>query len=133
MEKKYFVIIEKEENSCYGVYSPDFKTCFSFGDTFHEAIKNMKEAMDDCLANMDNVPDASSIEDIEKYIIENYPSDSVKTVVELGAKLPVTNNVRINVSIPKDILQQLDQNLAGRKYKRSSYIVNAIMDKLQHA
>ena len=87
MEKKYFVIIEKEKDSCYGVYSPDFKSCFSAGDTFSEAVDNMKKAMEICLENLDTVPNASDIEEIEKYVIDHYPPESVKTIVEISARL----------------------------------------------
>ena len=83
MKKRYFVIVEKETNSCFGVYSPDFETCFSAGDTFAEAVKNMADAMNICLKNMDHVPQASDIEAIEQYVIDNYPTGSVTTIVEI--------------------------------------------------
>lgn len=131
MEKKYFVIVEKQPDSCYGVYSPDFSTCFSAGDTFLEAVKNMKNAMDLCLENMDSIPAASDIETIEKYVIENYPADSVKTIVEIGAELPMPKAVRINISIPEDILFRLDKTLAGHKNRRSRFIADAVAEKLE--
>ena len=132
MEKKYFVIVEKQPDSCYGVFSPDFKTCFSAGDTFAEAVANMKSAMELCLENMDAVPEASGIEAVEAYVIDNYPPDSVKTIVEVGAELPMPKAVRINISIPEDVLFRLDKTLSGRKNRRSRFIAEAIERQLRH-
>ena len=130
MEKKYFVIIEKEKDSCYGVYSPDFKSCFSAGDTFSEAVDNMKKAMEICLENLDTVPNASDIEEIEKYVIDHYPPESVKTIVEISAKMPDAPAVRVNISLPEDTLNRLDKRLAGHKNRRSRFIANAIEAEL---
>ena len=126
MRKRYFVIVEKDESSCYGVYSPDFETCFSAGDTFAEAVNNMETAMSVCLENMDHVPQASDIEAIEQYVIDNYPTTSVKTIVGIEVVLPETKAVRINISMAEDVLYRLDKSLGGRKNRRSRFITEAV-------
>ena len=130
MKKNYFVIVEKEKDSCYGVYSPDFKTCGTFGDTFEEAVANMKEAMEICLENMDTVPEASSITDIEKYAVENYPVESVKIINTISVELPKAKSVRINITMPDDILARLDEAVSGRKNARSRFIADAVEARL---
>jgi predicted RNase H-like HicB family nuclease len=42
---KYPVVIHKNDKSCFGVTVPDFKGCFSAGDTFEEALVNVSEAI----------------------------------------------------------------------------------------
>jgi len=133
MKKHYFIIVEKEKNSCYGVYSPDFKTVISAGDTFAEACKNMRKAMEIYLTETDVIPEAASIESIEKYIIENYPSQSVKTIFDLEVSLPHPHAVRLNISMPEDILHLLDQRLAGKTNQRSRFIAQAVERQLQEA
>nr|WP_321397306.1 type II toxin-antitoxin system HicB family antitoxin [uncultured Desulfobacter sp.] len=41
----YPVAIHKDENSCYWVSVPDLPGCFSAGDTYDEALNNVKEAI----------------------------------------------------------------------------------------
>ena len=130
MEKNYFVIVEKEKNSCYGVYSPDFKTCGSFGDTFEQAVENMKKAMELCLENMNKIPDASPVSAIEKFAVENYPKDSVKIICSINVSLPKAKSVRINITMPDDILALLDEAVSGRKNARSRFITEAVRERL---
>lgn len=131
MKKNYFVIVEKEKDSCYGVYSPDFKTCGSFGDTFEESVANMKKAMELCLENMDSIPDASPVSDIEEYALANYPAESVKIITTIPVELPKAKSVRINITIPDDILAKLDEALSGRKNARSRFIADAVEEHLK--
>jgi predicted RNase H-like HicB family nuclease len=133
MKKHYFVIVEKEKTSCYGVYSPDLKGVIGAGDTFTEAVDNMREAMENYLDEVKIVPDAAKIETIENYIINNYPSRSVKTIVDLEVELPNTHSVRLNISMPEDVLSRLDQQLAGKTNQRSRFITNAVEKQLQQA
>jgi len=130
MKKSYFVIVEKEKKSCYGVYSPDFKTCGTFGDTFEEAVSNMKKAMELCLENMDSIPDASPVSVIEQYAMANYPSESVKIITSISVDLPKAKSVRINITMPDDILARLDEALSGRKNARSRFITDAVEARL---
>ena len=130
MEKNYFVIIEKENDSCYGAYSPDFKTCGTFGDTFEQVISNMKEAMEICLENMDSVPEASTVDAIAKYCDENYPKDSFRIVCSIPVSLPKVKSVRINIPMPDDVLARLDKEVSGRKNARSRFIADAVRERL---
>lgn len=133
MKKHYFVIVEKEKKSCYGVYSPDLKGVIGAGDTFTEAVNNMREAMENYLEEIKIVPDTANIETIENYIINNYPSRSVKTIVDLEVELPNTHSVRLNISMPEDILSRLDRQLAGKTNQRSRFITDAVEKQLQEA
>ncbi|MFA6171073.1 MAG: type II toxin-antitoxin system HicB family antitoxin [Patescibacteria group bacterium] len=44
--KKYNVIFSEEADGGYSVSVPSLPGCFSQGDTFEEAIKNIKEAIE---------------------------------------------------------------------------------------
>jgi predicted RNase H-like HicB family nuclease len=130
MKKHYFIIVEKDKNSCYVVYSPDLKTVMGAGNTFVEAIENMRQGMENYLEVVGKVPEASDIEVIEKYVIENYPHSSVKTIFDLAVELPTTHAVRLNISMPEDILCRLDQKLSGKTNQRSRFIANAVEKQL---
>lgn len=42
---KYFVVLHKENESCFGVSIPDITGCFSAGETLEKALANAEEAI----------------------------------------------------------------------------------------
>lgn len=55
MERKvtiqsFEVVFEPEEEGGYHVYAPSLKGCHSYGDTREEALKNIADAIEGCLA-----------------------------------------------------------------------------------
>ncbi|TAL69490.1 MAG: type II toxin-antitoxin system HicB family antitoxin [Bacteroidetes bacterium] len=58
MRGKLTVIIEKDEYGYY-VYCPELKGCHTQGETFEEAVTNIKEAVELYLETID--PDKDSI------------------------------------------------------------------------
>jgi predicted RNase H-like HicB family nuclease len=44
------ILIEQDEDGIYIVNCPNFKGCHSYGKTIAEAIKNIKEVIEMCLA-----------------------------------------------------------------------------------
>jgi len=130
MDRKYFVIVEKDKDSCYGTYCPDFRTVISAGDSFSEACANMAEAMRIYMSETGESPEPSSAEAVENYILDNYPPNGVKTIVELSVALPAAPAARVNISIPQDLLQRLDRKLAGHKNRRSRFIAQAVENAL---
>ncbi len=45
MTVAYPVVVEREEDGRYSVYVPDLSGCASMGDTYEDAIRNIREAM----------------------------------------------------------------------------------------
>jgi predicted RNase H-like HicB family nuclease len=45
MTVAYAVVVEREEDGRYSVYVPDLPGCASMGDTYEEAINNIREAV----------------------------------------------------------------------------------------
>jgi predicted RNase H-like HicB family nuclease len=45
MTVAYPVVLEREEDGRYSVYVPDLPGCASMGDTYEEAIGNIREAV----------------------------------------------------------------------------------------
>ena len=52
MKRKFPVILEKDPDHGYCVYCPVIQGCVSQGDTFEEALENIKEAIELCLEVM---------------------------------------------------------------------------------
>ncbi len=49
MKRHFPVIIEQDQDGTFLVECPMFKGCRSYGDNIDEAIKNIKEAIEDCI------------------------------------------------------------------------------------
>ncbi len=49
MGKNFPVILEQDEEGKYVVTCPVFEGCYSQGDTFEEAMSNIREAIELCL------------------------------------------------------------------------------------
>jgi predicted RNase H-like HicB family nuclease len=45
MTVAYAVVVEREEDGRYSVYVPDLPGCASMGDTYEDAISNIREAV----------------------------------------------------------------------------------------
>ena len=67
---KISIVVEKDKDGYY-VYCPEIQGCYSQGDTYEEAIKNIKDAIklhiEDRLAEDEDVPqtEMTSIANIE--------------------------------------------------------------------
>ncbi len=54
MKKQHFpVVIEQDEDGIYIVSCPAFQGCRSYGETIDEAVKNITEAIELCIADGD--------------------------------------------------------------------------------
>lgn len=53
--KKFPIIVEQDENGFYVVECPVFRGCFTQGKTIDEALKNIKEVIELCLEERENL------------------------------------------------------------------------------
>jgi len=58
--KQFPVFIEKDEDGFYIVECPLFSGCYSQGKTIDEALKNIKEVIELCLEEEENIEIAGS-------------------------------------------------------------------------
>ncbi len=63
--REFKVIIEPDETGGYVVSCPSLPGCYSQGETIEEALKNIKEAIELCLEEMEErgeeIPDTSRV------------------------------------------------------------------------
>jgi predicted RNase H-like HicB family nuclease len=122
--RHYIALIHKDEGSDYGVSFPDLPGVISAGSTLDEARAMATEALAFHLQGLaedgEAVPEPSSLEDIMT-IAEN--SDGVAVLIEAPAE--EVKSVRVNVTLPSDVLDQIDQYAEKEGFTRSGFLAQA--------
>jgi predicted RNase H-like HicB family nuclease len=130
----YVAVIEKEPDSAFGVWFPDVEGCFSAGDTLDEAVTNAVSALRQHTEAMESagrsVPPARSIDEVRL-------DEDVAAAVESGAVLfaapllaDAGRTVRINISLDKALVDQIDSAADARGLTRSAFLAQAAREKI---
>lgn len=125
----YPVVVHKDEGSAFGVTVPDLAGCFSAGETFEEALANTHEAIDlylsDVVQDGEPIPLASSV---AAHIGNADYAGGVWAVVDIDVSMYSGKTERINVTLPKFLIQQIDQRVSKMGLKsRSNYLAEAAL------
>jgi predicted RNase H-like HicB family nuclease len=130
----YVAVIEKDENSAFGVWFPDVEGCFSAGETLEEAVANSAAALRQHVEAVESagrsVPAARAIDDVrlDKEVRASLKAGAVLLAVPLLADAGRT--VRINVSLDKGLVDQIDAAAAARGLTRSAFLAQAAREKI---
>lgn len=116
------VIVHKDKNSAYGVTIPDIPGCFTAGDTLEEAIRNIQEAVECHLEPDDDVPAPSSMEELMK---DKSFKNGFWVIVDVDLSFMNGKAVRINITVPENILREIDISAKQKGLSRSAYLVSA--------
>jgi len=130
----YPVAIELgDENHAYGVIVPDIAGCFSAGDTFEEALENVKEAITSHIEIL--VDDGEKIpapSDIKLFLKDKEYQGMVFAVVDVDLTHLMGGAEKINITLPKKLLKEIDRVVASNpKYKsRSGFLADVSLEKV---
>lgn len=118
------VVIHKEDGSVFGVSVPDIPGCYSCGDTIEDAIKNTKEAIYGHLAVLLelNTPVSITPSKIEDLIKNEEYEDGIWAFVDIDMSKVDTKPERINISVPRFVLKQIDTYVEKRHETRSGFL-----------
>jgi len=123
----YPIWIHKDPKSLYGVTVPDLPGCFSLGSTFDEAVAMAKEAIELHLEGMigdgEAIPDATDIEALWRD--KRYSGGAWASVTIDPSKLPLKAE-RVNITMPKPILDAVDRFAAEHGDTRSGLLLKAV-------
>jgi predicted RNase H-like HicB family nuclease len=121
--RQYIALIHKDPDSDYGVSFPDFPGCITAGTDLDEARREAVEALAFHVSGMmedgDDIPEPSSLEQVMQDK-DNRDGVAVLVPLEAGAK-----TVRVNISVPSDVLDQIDRHAEENGFTRSGFIVRA--------
>jgi predicted RNase H-like HicB family nuclease len=122
--KQYIALIHKDADSDYGVSFPDLPGVISAGKDLDEARDMATEALafhiEGLIEDGDAIPEPSSLEDVMANA-EN--KDGVAVLI--AAPAAVTKSVRVNVTLPSDVLDQIDQYAEREGFTRSGFLAQA--------
>jgi predicted RNase H-like HicB family nuclease len=122
----YIALLRKQPRSDYGVDFPDFPGCVTAGRTLEEARRMATEALAFHVSGMREdgapIPPPSSV---DKIMADPHNHKAIAFLVDLPESAP--RAVRINVSLPEDIVQSIDRVSANR----SRFLADAARDRLK--
>jgi len=134
MSMYYVAVIEKEPDSAFGVWFPVVEGCFSAGDTLDETVANAAAALRQHVEAVESagrhVPQARSIDEVrlDKDVAESVESGAVLFAVPLLADAGRT--VRLNISLDKALVDQIDTAASARGLTRSAFLAQAAREKI---
>ena len=129
----YFAVVEKDQDSAYGVWFPDVEGCFSAADDQKDVLRNAIEALGLHLEDSDGVPASRGLDAItaDKEVGEALSKGGYLIYVPLLINLG--RPVRVNVSIDKGMLDAIDQAAEMRGLTRSAFIAQAARREIEDA
>src|SRR3954453_9929830 len=122
--RQYIALIHKDADSDYGVSFPDLPGVISAGSNLDEARSMATEALAFHLEGLaqdgEAAPEPSSLEDVMANA-EN--RDGVAVLI--AAPASEVKSVRINVTMPADVLEQIDRYAEREEFTRSGFLAQA--------
>jgi len=125
----YLALIHKEPRGAYGVSFPDFPGCVAAGATLDGALAEAGRALAAHIELMvekrEPLPPPSTLEEVMR---ERVSRDAVAVIVE--ARTRPARIARVNITLPEDVLNDIDAYAEREGYTRSGLIVKAALDLL---
>jgi predicted RNase H-like HicB family nuclease len=122
--RQYIALIHKDADSDFSVSFPDLPGCVTAGSTLDEARDMAAEALAFHLEGMkqdgEAIPEPSSLEAVMANA-EN--RDGVAILVPAPGR--VAKSVRINITLPEDVLNEIDRYAEARGLTRSGFLASA--------
>lgn len=132
----YPIAVEKgSDTEAYGVIVPDIQGCFSAGDTFEEALENVREAIAGHLEILaedgEEIPLAS---DIGNFLNDADYHGFIWAMVDIDISRYLGKSEKVNVTLPSRLIHLIDDKVGkGHFYKSRSAFLAAGAEKLLRA
>jgi len=128
--RQYIALIHKDHDSDYGVSFPDFPGVITAGRTLDEARALAEEALgfhiEGLIEDEEAIPEPSSLEAVMK---NRRNRDGVAILV--SAKIKSGRAMRVNITLPEDVLAEIDRYAEDHGFTRSGFLTRAAKRALQ--
>lgn len=122
--RQYIGLIHKEAHSDFGVSFPDFPGAITAGIDLDDARRMAEEALafhiDGLIEDGEALPEPSTLEQV----MNNEQNRSAVAIL-VAVRTEPRQSVRINITLPKDILTEIDAFAAAHGYTRSGFLAQA--------
>jgi predicted RNase H-like HicB family nuclease len=125
----YYPAIVEFASDGFGVFFPDLPGCTTAGATMQEAACNAEEALqahiDLAAEHHDSIPRPSAIDAIT---VDADIREAARILVR--AETP-GRSVRVNITLPEELLKAIDQYAARTGYSRSGLLAQAAREHMR--
>jgi predicted RNase H-like HicB family nuclease len=135
MATKYYLgIVEKDADSAWGMWFPDMPGCFPAADEFDDlprvAAEVLRQHVEALESNGREVPAPRSIAEAmaNKEVRRSLKAGATTMLVPLLADPGRT--VRVNVTVDRGLLEQIDEAAETRGLTRSAFLAQAAREKI---
>ena len=122
--RQYIALIHKDADSDFGVSFPDLPGCVTAGATLDEARDMAEEALAFHIEGLEQdgeaIPEPSSLEAV---MADPDNRDGVAILVRAPDR-PI-KSVRINITLPADVLSEVDRYAEAHGLTRSGFLARA--------
>jgi predicted RNase H-like HicB family nuclease len=128
--RQYIGLIHKDSNSDYGVSFPDFPGVVTAGTDLDNARAMAEEALsfhiEGLLQDGEAISEPSTLEEVM-----SDPANKDGVAILVAVKTDAPKSIRVNVTLPQDILEQIDRYAEERGLSRSGFLARAAKRELQ--
>lgn len=130
--RNFIGLIHKDADSDYGVSFPDFPGVVTAGTDLDDARRMAEEALafhvEGMIEDGDAIPEPSSLEAV---MADPDNRDAVAILVPL--KIASRKAVRLNITLPEDVLRQIDAFAEANGLSRSAFLARAAQREIAAA
>ena len=127
----YIAVVHKDPKSDFGVSFPDFPGCITAGSSIDEAKDMAHDALSLHIKGMmedgENILAPSKLEDIMDN--PDYSDAAAILIVSISDAKP--RSVRVNITVPEDMLRKIDTIAKQKGMSRSSFLVHAAQNAIE--
>ena len=128
---RYFAAIVEKSSDGYGVFFPDLPGCTSAGTTVQEAALNAEEALQAhielSMEHGDAIPEPSELDEI---VVDAEVVEAARILVRAD---PPGRTVRVNITLPEDLLAVVDRYAERTGYSRSGLFAQSVRERMRRA
>lgn len=132
----YPIAVERgSDTEAFGVIVPDIQGCFSAGDTFEEALDNVKEAIAGHLEILaedgEDIPLAS---EAANFLDNDDYRGMIWAVVDVDVSRYLGKAEKVNVTLPSRLIHLIDDRVKkDTRFKSRSAFLAASAERMLHA
>jgi len=128
--KHYAAVVNKDEDSAFGVWFPDVPGCFSAADDEADLVKNAIEALNLHLEGIDHPEPRSVVALAQDPEVAQALADGA-FLLSVPLVTLQRRAVRVNLSLDKGILDAIDSAADLRGLTRSAFIAEASLNEIE--